>query len=91
MLFSNQTLDSSEFSWHRMAPPPRQVGDRRVMPLPDDEDDVFRLERENVGNSSFKFQEIPFTNESLWVVMRSHILCVLFLGICIYTCMHACK
>ncbi|CAN6859993.1 unnamed protein product [Brassica oleracea] len=65
MLFSNQTLDSSEFSWHRMAPPPRQVGDRQVMPLPDDEDDVFRLERENVGNASFKFQEIPFTNESL--------------------------
>ncbi|CAN7092029.1 uncharacterized protein LOC103839905 [Brassica rapa] len=65
MLFSNQTLDSSEFSWHRMASPPRQVGDRQVMPLPDEEDDVFRLERENVGNASFKFQEIPFTNESL--------------------------
>ncbi|KAF8047818.1 hypothetical protein N665_2815s0001 [Sinapis alba] len=64
-LFSNQTLDSSEFSWHRVALPPRQVGDGQVMPLPDDEDDVFRLERENVGNASFKFQEIPFTNESL--------------------------
>ncbi|KAL0712901.1 hypothetical protein Bca4012_019879 [Brassica carinata] len=65
MLFSNQTLDSSEFSWHRVALPPRQVGDRQVMPLPNGEDDVFRLERENVGNASFKFQEIPFTNESL--------------------------
>lgn len=57
LLFSNETLDSLEF--YR----PRQVGDRQVMPLPDE--DVFRFERENAGNASFKFQEIPFTNESL--------------------------
>ncbi|XP_009128642.2 uncharacterized protein LOC103853495 isoform X3 [Brassica rapa] len=64
LLFSNETLDSMEFSQLREALPPRQVGDRQVMPLADDED-VFRFERENAGNASFKFQEIPFTNESL--------------------------
>lgn len=58
LLFSNETLDSAEFMR-----PPRQVGDRQVMPLADE--DVFRFERENAGNASFKFQEIPFTNESL--------------------------
>ncbi|KAH0847134.1 hypothetical protein HID58_090489 [Brassica napus] len=64
LLFSNETLDSMEFSQLREALPPRQVGDRQVMPLADDQD-VFRFERENAGNASFKFQEIPFTNESL--------------------------
>ncbi|XP_013744452.1 uncharacterized protein BNACNNG49070D isoform X2 [Brassica napus] len=64
LLFGNETLDSMEFSQLREALPPRQVGDRQVMPLADDED-VFRFERENAGNASFKFQEIPFTNESL--------------------------
>jgi len=63
LLFSNETLDSTEFPRYGEVLPPRQVGDRQVMPLPDE--DVFRFERENAGNASFKFQEIPFTNESL--------------------------
>lgn len=63
LLFSNETLDSTEFPRYGERLPPRQVGDRQVMPLPDE--DVFRFERENAGNASFKFQEIPFTNESL--------------------------
>ncbi|KAL1190841.1 hypothetical protein V5N11_030590 [Cardamine amara subsp. amara] len=63
LLFSNEMLDSMEFPRLGEVLPPRQVGDRQVMPLADE--DAFRFERGNVGNASFKFQEIPFTNESL--------------------------
>lgn len=63
LLFSNETLDSMEFPRLGEVLQPRQVGDRQVMPLADE--DAFRFERQNAGNASFKFQEIPFTNESL--------------------------